>query len=309
MPNVPRVSLRRESIVSSAVVLLAVLLVACGDGGTGSAPNDRSDGFDEARAFADVETMVGFGPRPAGSPANARQARFLADELEQAGVEDVAIGSPYANVTGVIPGRDDGYVVLGAHHDTKDDVPGLVGANDGASGVAVVLELARTLPNPMPGPGLAIALFDAEETRGDRPFEEDGMRGSRDYVATAEGGGDPRAGIPALNDIRAMVLLDMIGDCDLQIPREFSSDEELYDAFAEAAGGAPFEGTTGPILDDHVPFLEAGVPAVDFIDFTYGGDDQPGTYWHTPEDTLDKVCPESLDVVGETALIALPGIR
>jgi glutaminyl-peptide cyclotransferase len=282
-------------------------LSGCGGGG-GDSSEPQLDAFDEQRAFADVETMVGFGPRPSGSAANAEQARFLATELEAAGVEDVAIASPWANVTGLIPGRGDGYVVLGAHHDTKDDVSGLVGANDGASGVATVLGLARTLPNPMPGPGIAIALFDAEETRGERPFEQDGTRGSRDYVATAEAGGDPRAGIPPLAEIRAMVLLDMIGDCDLQIPREFSSDEELYDAFAEAAGGEPFEGTTGTILDDHVPFLEAGVPAVDLIDFTYGSDEQPGPYWHTPEDTVDKVCAESLDAVGEAALIALPGI-
>jgi hypothetical protein len=103
-----------------------------------------------------------------------------------------------------------------------------------------------------------------------------------------------------------MVLLDMIGDCDLQIPREFSSDEGLYAAFADAAGGAPFEGVTGSILDDHVPFLERGIPAVDLIDFTFGGDSTPGKYWHTGEDTLDKVCPESLDAVGEAALEALP---
>jgi glutaminyl-peptide cyclotransferase len=287
----------------------AFLLAACGDDDGAATETTAGPGaFDEDRAFADLETQVGFGPRPSGTEANAKQAQFLATELEQAGVKDVAIAKPYANVTGVIPGEGEGYVVVGAHHDTKD-IEGFVGANDGASGTALVLELARALPNPMPGPGIAFALFDAEEARGERPFEEDGTRGSREYVATAEAGGDPGAGIPPLDEIRAMILFDLVGDCDLQIPREFSSDERLYDAFAEAAGGAPFEGTTGSILDDHVPFLEAGVPAVDFIDFTYGGDDQPGDYWHTTEDTLDKVCPESLDVVGEAALAALPGIE
>jgi Zn-dependent M28 family amino/carboxypeptidase len=125
-------------------------------------------------------------------------------------------------------------------------------------------------------------------------------------VAQARAGGDPAAGIPALDEIRAMVLLDMVGDCDLRIPREFSSDERLYEAFAEAAGGAPFEGVTGSVLDDHVPFLEQGIPAVDLIDFTFGGGSSPGSYWHTEEDRLDKVCPRSLDAVGEAALEALP---
>jgi glutaminyl-peptide cyclotransferase len=302
--------MRRARVLSIVLLAFAAfLLAACGDEGEGTtATTAESGAFDEDRAFAYLATMVGFGPRPSGSEANAKQAKFLAAELERAGVEDVAIGEPYANVTGVIPGEGDGYIVVGAHHDTKD-IDGFVGANDGASGVAVVLELVRTLPNPMPGPGVALALFDAEEARGDRPFDEDGTRGSREYVATAEAGGDPAAGIPPLDEMRAMVLFDLVGDCDLQIPREFSSDEGLYDAFADAAGGAPFEGTTGPISDDHVPFLDAGVPAVDFIDFTYGGDEQPGEYWHTTEDTLDKVCPESLDAVGEAALLALPGIE
>lgn len=305
-PNVPRVSFGRESVAAGALAALACLLLACG-GEDSTTTTTGAGAFDETRAFADVETMVGFGPRPSGSPANARQARFLAKELERAGLERVAIGEPWANVTGVIPGEGKGYIVLGAHHDTKD-VPGLEGANDGASGAAVVLELARTLPNPMPGPGVAVALFDAEEARGGRSFDEDGTRGSRAYVATAEDGGDRAAGIPPLDAIRAMVLLDMVGDCDLRIPREASSDEALYDDFADAAGGAPFEGAAAPVLDDHVPFLEAGVPAVNLIDFTYGGDETPGSHWHTPEDTIDKVCPASLDAVGEAALGALPAI-
>ncbi len=80
----------------------------------------------------------------------------------------------------------------------------------------------------------------------------------------------------------------------------------LYDTFSGAAGGAPFKGTTYPIGDDHSPFQKAGIPAVDLIDFSFGGEDTPGVYWHTPEDTLDKICPESLDAVGEAALKAIP---
>ena len=106
----------------------------------------------------------------------------------------------------------------------------------------------------------------------------------------------------------------MVGDCDLRIPLEQNSDPALYRLFAEAAteaGGdpAPFEGRTFAISDDHVPFLEAGVPAVDLIDFDFGPGPSPGAYWHTPEDTLDKVCAESLDAVGEAALGAIPRIR
>ena len=163
------------------------------------------------------------------------------------------IQGPERNVVGTIAGDGPGYVVVGAHHDTKNLGPGFVGANDGASGVAVVLELARSLPQPLPGPSVAIALFDAEEARGERSFDQDGTRGSRQYVRYAERGG--LQGSPPLTEIRAMVLFDMVGDCDLQLPRESGSDEALYELFAEAAGGAPFEGLTGPISDDHVPFL------------------------------------------------------
>ena len=109
-----------------------------------------------------------------------------------------------------------------------------------------------------------------------------------------------------------MILFDMVGDCDLQVPREALSDAALYAKFAEAArdlngadSAAPFEGETEAVSDDHVPFLEAGVPALDVIDFTFGGDARPGTYWHTTEDTLDKVCPESLEAVGEPAVRVL----
>ncbi len=265
---------------------------------------DARDAFDAGRAFADLRDQVDLGPRPAGSPANEESARRLAAELRRAGVEDVRIQRPERNVVGTIPGRGQGWIVVGAHHDTKSGIPGFVGANDGASGVAVVLELARSLPNPMPGPSVAIALFDGEEARGDQDFEVDGTRGSRQYVEDARAG---RGGSPPLDEIEAMVLFDMVGDCDLAIPREANSDPALYGLFADA-DPSTFSGEAPGVDDDHTPFLDAGVPALDLIDFSYGPGPAPGEYWHTPEDTVDHVCPESLDAVGGAALKALPQI-
>ncbi len=175
--------------------------------------------------------------------------------------------------------------------------------------MAVVLELARVLAAdaPLDGPSVSIALFDAEEARGERSFEEDGTRGSQQYVAFAA---DESQGTPPLGEMRSMILFDLIGDCDLQVPREAASDAGLYGQFAAAAealsgSAAPFEGATDAVLDDHIPFLEAGVPALDLIDFTYGSDAPPGPYWHTTQDTVDKVCPGSLDDIGEATLEVL----
>jgi glutaminyl-peptide cyclotransferase len=171
----------------------------------------------------------------------------------------------------------------------------------------VVREIARALAGAgrLDGPSVHLALFDAEEARGERDFEVDGTRGSRQYVEYARSG---RQGAPPLDEIEAMILLDLVGDCDLQIPREAGSDARLYESIAIHAvpGNDPFGGTTAAVLDDHIPFLEEGIPAVDLIDFTYGPGPSPGAWWHTTEDTLDKVCPESLDAVGEAVLGALP---
>ncbi len=258
----------------------------------------------------DLRSQVDFGSRPSGSAANRFEVRFLARGLRRAGARDVRVQRPYRNVVGRIPGTDPGAVVIGAHHDTKDGIPGFVGANDGASGVAVVLEMARALDGRVEGPSVNVALFDAEEARGDRPFEVDGARGSRQYVRYSRRG---RQGSPRLADIRAMVLLDMVGDCDLQVPREASSDPGLYDALAEAGErtsgrASPFGGSAGPTLDDHTPFEDAGVPALDVIDFTYGPGPSPGAWWHTRRDRIDHVCAGSLGTVGRGVLGALPRI-
>jgi Zn-dependent M28 family amino/carboxypeptidase len=223
----------------------------------------------------------------------------------------VRVQRPYRNVIARIPGREPGTVVVGAHHDTKD-IPGFLGANDGASGVAVVLELARELPSRLDGPAMDLVLFDAEESPRGESFESGGDRGSGQFVRYARDGG--RQGSPPLAAIRAMVLFDMVGDCDLEIPREANSDPALYDAFAAAAESAPgsaspFGGDAAGVLDDHSPFIEAGVPAVDLIDFDYGPGPAPGAWWHAREDDLAHVCAASLGAVGTPALAALPGIR
>ena len=307
MPNLGK------PLLSTLIAALIAAAGGCGGGDAGAGEEAEGSAFDEQRAFADLEAQVAFGPRPAGSDANVAMTKWLADRLREAGVRRVRIQKPHRNVVGVIPGEEPGAVVVGAHHDTKDEIPNFQGANDGASGVAVVLEVARVLAAraPLDGPSIHLALFDAEEARGDRPFEEDGTRGSRQYVRFAR---RPKQGSPRLASIEAMVLFDLVGDCDLQIPRERYSSKKLYALFESAAaelqGGdpAPFGGTAAPVQDDHIPFIEAGIPSVDLIDFTYGPGPTPGAYWHTPEDTIDKVCPGSLGVVGRAALAALPEI-
>jgi Zn-dependent M28 family amino/carboxypeptidase len=302
---------RRRWAAAIATGVAVVAISACGS--DDEQPATASAGvFDEARAFEDLEAQVEFGPRPAGSEANRRSAEWIAERMREAGVRTVTIQEPWLNVSGTLPGSKPGYVVVGAHHDTKSGIDGFVGANDGASGIAVLLELARSLPRPLPGPSVQLVAFDAEESRGDRPFEFDGMRGSRQFVEIAASGGD--RGVPRLDEIKAAIIFDLIGDCDLEIPRERYSNEELHQLFADASAGVdgdpdPFVGTAPPVLDDHFPFAEAEIPALDLIDFEFGPGPSPGGWWHTPEDTVDKVCAESLDAVGEAAVVAIPKIR
>jgi len=216
-------------------------------------------------------------------------------------------------VIGRIPGRLLGTVVVGAHYDTKE-IPGFVGADDGASGVAVALELARDLPRRLDGPSIDLVMFDAEESPRGTSFSRGGDRGSEQFVRYARRGG--ARGSPPLGAIRAMVLLDMVGDCDLRIHREANSDPGLYRLFADAAAARsssgsrrPFTGDAQGVLDDHTPFLDAGVPAVDLIDFDLGPGPSPGAWWHTRRDDLSHVCARSLGEVGAPALAALPSIR
>lgn len=286
--------------LSTVVLVAAVALGAGGCGGddgsaaAATAPAPTVDRFDAARAFADLRMQVELGPRPAGSAASRELAGRLRARLPGGRFEDVPGG--LRNVVGALPGRGKA-VLLAAHYDTKD-LPGFVGANDGAGGVAVVLEVARALARDRRScqRELRVAFFDGEESpAGSTDFAADGLRGSRAYVAA-----HPRG-------LRAMVLADFVADRDLTIPREPTSNPALWDKLRAAAArvgvGRVFPDTTGPgVIDDHTPFLERGVPAIDLIDFDYPP-------FHTTRDDLSAVSARSLDATGETLVELLHRLR
>jgi len=251
--------------------------------------------FRGERAYQDVLAQVGFGPRTPGSTAHAQDIVYIQGELARAGwqvhLQEVTwLGFPIQNIIASRPGTAPP-ILLGAHYDSRlladqDRGPGennpVPGADDGASGVAVLLELARTLPKG--GVPVQLVFFDAEDNGG-----LDGRQwimGSRAFIAAL------------FEQPHAAIIVDMVGDSDLNIFFERNSNRTLTSAiWAKAAAlgyGQNFiTQQKYTMIDDHTPFLEAGIPAVDIIDFDY-------SYWHTPADTADKVSAKSLQAVGET---------
>ena len=277
--------------VQVAIGLTLVALVATDnlpfvedDAANGSStPTAKVDRFDGAAAFRLLRRQIEIGPRPAGSPESQRLARLLKRIVPRGRYQDVPNG--LRNVFGTVRGREPGYIVVGAHYDTKD-IPGFVGANDGASGTAVVAQLARTLRRPRHT--IHYVFFDGEEApRGipDVEFARYGLRGSK--VAA-----------PAFRDARAMILLDFVGDKHLAIKREGYSDVRLWNrlravAKRVGAGGVFPASIQGGMLDDHLPFRRLGVRSIDLIDFDF-------PCWHRTCDDLSAVSERSVDAVGET---------
>lgn len=260
-----------------------------------SLPQTKS--FDGARAYQDVLAQVAFGPRTPDSQAHAKTVAYIQAELQKAGWKTIMQKTKWKgfSVQNIIASRNNQTprIILGAHYDTRlladrDPGPGrnspVPGANDGASGVAILLELARTLPSEsIP---IWLVFFDAEDNGG--IDGRDWSMGSRAFV----------------NDLtfhpRAAIIVDMIGDADLNIFIERNSDTALVTQIWGQANKLGYRRKFIPapkhgLIDDHMPFLEAGIPAVDIIDFDY-------PYWHTTADTSDKVSSKSLQIVGETLL-------
>jgi len=273
------------------LTLAAVLASALSSPSARPSAGARVNRFDERAAWTFLRRQVELGPRPAGSAASGQLAEILRASIPRGRYQNVPGG--LRNVVGTVRGRNPRrVVVVGAHYDTKD-LPSFVGANDGASGTAVVRQLARTIKPRQVRPTLVFVFFDGEESPPDTPpgdFERYGLRGSK--IAAG-----------AFRQAEAAIVLDFVGDRDLAIPREERSNRLLWGklrAAARATGHAAVfpPRDQGVVLDDHVPFLRAGVPAVDLIDFDF-------PCWHRPCDDLSAVSPRSLDAVGETTVALL----
>ena len=288
--------------------LASVLLAgcACVSAQTPTPPAAQEVTFDSARAFEHLKTIVALGPRPAASPALQKTRDYIKAQLtaigltpnEQAFDASTPIGTvKMVNISATIPGAGTGRLIFAGHYDTKLFKEfAFVGANDAGSSTAFLLELARVLKDRKNALPIEILFLDGEEAFGE--WDTGNTFGSRHYVASAQKAG-------TIKDIKAMILVDMIGDANLVVKRESNSTPWLTDAIWSAARElkrSEFVSESTPISDDHLPFLEAGVPAVDVIDLDYPD-------WHQPGDTLDKVSPKSLQAVGDVLLKALPKIE
>src|SRR5262249_10367038 len=262
-------------------------------------PPESVDGFDGKRAFEDVSKQVAFGPRASGSQAIAQLQGYLLAQLSSAGcaTETDAFNAqtpagvvPMKNILVKVPGQVSGIILLGTHYDTKK-LDMFVGADDGASSTAVMLELARLMcAQPQHHP-VWIAFFDGEEAVGEWS-DTDSRYGSRQMAAKLAISGD-------IKKLQAFLLADIVGSRNLRFRRELNSSKLLTDLMWNTAArlgyASIFVNEGFAIEDDHLSFLKRGVPCVDVIDLEI-------PYWHTPQDTLDKISAKSLAITGHVFL-------
>lgn len=299
--------LRRLPPAAGALAVMVVF--ACSASGTAAGSPEPAARFDSGRAFEHIRQLVAIGPRWPGSPGSAQARRYITAHLKAAGLEPkeqaftaaTPLGAiQMANVTALIRGDRPERIVIGGHYDTKLFREfRFVGANDGGSSTAMLLELARVLPKRKNAFSIELVFFDGEEALVEWWQGDDNTYGSRHYVDAAR-----RAG--TLKDIRAMILVDLVGDRDLNIRRDTHSTRWLTDIIWAAAARKGhqkhFLDESMPHEDDHIPFLRAGVPAVNIIDLDY-------PVWHTSQDTLEHVSARSLGIVADVLLEALPEIE
>jgi hypothetical protein len=313
------VGLRHAAAALLALGAMSVLLWSCGENAK-SIQRRPLPTFDAERAFADLVRQVEFGPRVPETEAHQQCLTFLETELRA--TADRVVLQPFQayvpgfgksmSMTNVIASFDlekTQRILLAAHWDSRPwadqdpdpanhDKP-IPGANDGASGVAVLLEIARIIQNDPPDVGIDIVLFDGEDSGS--PGQPDTYTlGAQYFARNKDVRYNPMAGL----------LLDMVGDRDLQIYQEGNSWQYARSLVERVWGIASILGVFEfipevryTVTDDHVPLLRVGVPIIDLIDFEYG---PPGkSYWHTLEDTPDKCSPESLGKVGRVVLGAI----
>ncbi len=270
-------------------------------------PAEKTGGFDGKRAFAHVAKQVGFGPRASGSAAIGQLQEYIQSELTSYGckVESDSFSSdtpagrlPMKNIVAKIPGDKPEIIMLATHYDTKR-LENFVGADDGASSTAVMLELARLLCGKRGPYQVWITFFDGEEAVKFIWQDPDNRYGSRQMAAKLAMSGD-------LPKIKAVLLADMVGSRNLRFRREADSTKALTDLIWSTAVRLGysniFVNESSATVDDHIVFLKRGVPAVDVINFEI-------PYWHTVEDTLDKVSAKSLAITGHVFLESLKQLQ
>lgn len=264
--------------------------------------------FDSNRAWEHLRQLVAIGPRPAGSPAIESARKYIKTQLtaarvsvvEQAWDDRTPLGTVrMVNLIATIPGASKNRLIIAGHYDTKRFRQfSFVGANDGGSSAAFLIELAGALKARQNALTIELLFLDGEEAvvewQGtDRTY------GSRHYVEVAKRD-------RSLASLKALVLVDMIADRDLRIKKDVNSTIWLTNIIWEAARRQKlteyFPGESQQVEDDHLPFLEAGIPSVDIIDLEYPA-------WHTAGDTLDAVSASSMQAVGDVVLSALPQIE
>jgi Zn-dependent M28 family amino/carboxypeptidase len=276
-----------------------LLLAAC----RAAAQNGSPPQFNGVAALDYVRQVVKFGPRWVGSSGHARTEAWLRTQLKADDVEeDVFTASTpvgpkmMRNFIAKFPGTKDGIVVVAGHYDTLYERPDFVGANDAGSSTGLLLELARNLRSQLRGgkrQGYSVWLVWLD---GEEAFKQwtdtDSVYGSRHLAGKWQTDG-------TLRRVKAFLLVDMVGDADLNIERDKNSttwlEELVYQAAVRYGYQSHFFARTLAMEDDHGPFQKQGVPVVDLIDFDYGYNN---TFWHTKEDTLDKLSPKSLQIVG-----------
>lgn len=271
---------------------------------------EQFGGFDARRAYAHMQTTVGYGPRTVGSEASRKSQEYIKAQLASYGcvVEEDSFEADTAagrlrmkNILGKVAGEKPEVILLLSHYDTKQmpEVPNFVGANDPGSSLGVVLELARLICPQKNKATYWFGFVDGEEAFGEWS-DINGTFGSRQMAAKLATSGE-------LKRMKAVVLLDLMGHAGLGIRREGNSTPWLQGILWETAKRLGYRATfrdeqTGGIEDDHLPFLRRQVPAVDLIDLSY-------PHWHTAADTPDKISPRSLAIVGHVVLESLPAIE
>jgi glutaminyl-peptide cyclotransferase len=284
-----------------AILSLVTCLLVCAE--AKPAQGSSAPKFNASRAMQYTREVTAIGPRQIGSAGHKRVEAYIRSKLKGDNVEeDVFTANTPAgkfecrNFIAKFRGTKNGIIVVGGHYDTNYGLKNYVGANDGGSSTALPLELANQLRGKkLDGYSVWLVWFDAEEAVKDWTGD-DGLYGSRHLANKWRQDG-------TLSKIKAFMLVDMIGDADLNIDRETNSTSWLQDTVYQAAGNlgyrSYFFGRSLPIEDDHLPFVQLGVPSVDIIDMNYGPND---SFHHTPKDTIDKVSAKSIGIVGDTVM-------